>query len=133
LAALAVVLAAGAATVWWGRNEIDSVNRRFVIEPAALSLPLFVHNDDHPRGRLSRTALRIPATADARDCATSIPRQSHHRVGGARAGPRRQPYFRGIAGPELVESAPTFGALDEARTERGRCRSSTQHASRGEF
>jgi hypothetical protein len=55
---------------WWGRNEIDSVNRRFVIEPAALSLPLFAHNEDHPRGRLSRTALRIPATADARDCAT---------------------------------------------------------------
>jgi hypothetical protein len=54
---------------WWGRNEIDSVNRRFVIEPAPLSLPLFVDND-RPRARLSRTALPIPASADARECAT---------------------------------------------------------------
>jgi hypothetical protein len=50
---------------WWGRNEIDSVNRRFVIEPARL----FVHNDC-PRGRLSPSALPIPPSANARDCAT---------------------------------------------------------------
>jgi hypothetical protein len=55
---------------WWGRNEIDSVNRRFVIESAPLSLPQFVHNDERPRGRLSRIAPPIPSTADARNCAT---------------------------------------------------------------
>jgi hypothetical protein len=44
---------------WWGRNEIDSVNRRFVIEPARL----FVDND-RPLGRLSPTALPIPPSAD---------------------------------------------------------------------
>jgi hypothetical protein len=54
---------------WWGRNEIDSVNRRFVIEPAPLSLPLFV-DDNRLRGRLLRTALPIPTAADARACAT---------------------------------------------------------------
>jgi hypothetical protein len=54
---------------WWGRNEIDSMNRRLVIEPAPLSLPPFA-DDDRLRGRLSQTALPIPASADARECAT---------------------------------------------------------------
>jgi hypothetical protein len=57
---------------WWGRNEEDHANRRFVIEPAqpSLPLPLLVDNDERPRGRLSRIALPIPPSADARDCAT---------------------------------------------------------------
>jgi hypothetical protein len=49
---------------WWGRNEIDSVNRRFVIEPARL----FVHNDC-PRGRLPPSPPPVPPFADARGAA----------------------------------------------------------------
>jgi hypothetical protein len=55
---------------WWGRNEEDHANRRFVIEPAQSSLPLLVDNDERPRGRLSRIALPIRPSADARNCAT---------------------------------------------------------------
>jgi hypothetical protein len=54
---------------WWGRNEIDSVNRRFVIEPAPLSLPLFVDND-RPRGRRLPKGLPIAAAVNATACAT---------------------------------------------------------------
>jgi hypothetical protein len=55
---------------WWGRNEDDRVNRRFVIEPAPPSLPLFVDNDSSSRGPRSPNALPIAPSADARDCAT---------------------------------------------------------------
>jgi hypothetical protein len=36
---------------WWGRNDSDPVNRRFVIKPAPPSLPVFVDKDGRPRGR----------------------------------------------------------------------------------
>jgi hypothetical protein len=42
---------------WWGRNEGDRVNRRFVIKPAPLSSPLLFDKDGRPRGRSPRTAL----------------------------------------------------------------------------
>jgi hypothetical protein len=54
---------------WWGWNEIDSVNRRFVIEPAPLSLPLFVNND-RPRGPRLRKALPIAAAVNTTAGAT---------------------------------------------------------------
>jgi hypothetical protein len=38
---------------WWGRNEGDRVNRRFVIKPAPPTLPLFFDKDGRPRGRPS--------------------------------------------------------------------------------
>jgi hypothetical protein len=39
---------------WWGRNEGDRANCRFVITPAPPSLPLFFDKDGRPRGRPSR-------------------------------------------------------------------------------
>jgi hypothetical protein len=49
---------------WWGRNEIDSVNRRYVIEPARLLV-----DNDRLRGRLLPTTLPIPHSADVRGAA----------------------------------------------------------------
>jgi hypothetical protein len=47
---------------WWGRNEGDRVNRRFVIKPAPPSSPVLVDKDGRPRGRPSRDALpTLPA------------------------------------------------------------------------
>jgi hypothetical protein len=50
---------------WWGRNEDDHVNRRFLIEPAPPSLPVFVGKDGHPRGRRSRYELSAPIAVNA--------------------------------------------------------------------
>jgi hypothetical protein len=36
---------------WWGRNDGDPVNRRFVIKPAPPSLPVSVGKDSRSRGR----------------------------------------------------------------------------------
>jgi hypothetical protein len=49
---------------WWGRNERDHVNRRFVIKPAPPSSHVFVDKDGLPRGR-PRTALPTPQTVEA--------------------------------------------------------------------
>jgi hypothetical protein len=47
---------------WWGRNEGDRVNRRFMIKPAPPSSRLFLDKDGRPRGRPSRDALpTLPA------------------------------------------------------------------------
>jgi hypothetical protein len=50
---------------WWGRNEGDRVNRRFVIKPAPPSPPLFVDQDGRPRGRFSRHAQPTAVTVNA--------------------------------------------------------------------
>jgi hypothetical protein len=50
---------------WWGRNEGDSVNRRFVIRPAPPSPPVFVGKDGRPRGRRSSHILPVPQTVEA--------------------------------------------------------------------
>jgi hypothetical protein len=49
---------------WWGRNESDPFNRRFVIKPAPPSLPVFVDKDGHPRGGRLHGALPNMPTAD---------------------------------------------------------------------
>jgi len=50
---------------WWGRNEGDRVNRRFVIKPALPpSLPLYFDKDGRPRGRPSY-AVPIAPTVEA--------------------------------------------------------------------
>jgi hypothetical protein len=50
---------------WWGRNEGDRVNHRFVIKPAPPSPPLFTDKDGRPRGRPSRHALPTAVTVEA--------------------------------------------------------------------
>jgi hypothetical protein len=50
---------------WWGRNDGDPVNRRFVIKPAPPSLPALVDKDSRARARGSRTPLSTPASVDA--------------------------------------------------------------------
>jgi hypothetical protein len=52
----------GDQTYWWGRNEGDRVNRRFVRRPAPPSSPVFVDKDGRTRGRRLSAALRtVPA------------------------------------------------------------------------
>ena len=50
---------------WWGRNEGDRVNRRFVIKPAPPSSPVFLDKGGRPRGRPSRYAPPTPTTVEA--------------------------------------------------------------------
>jgi hypothetical protein len=50
---------------WWGRNEGDRINRRFVIKPAPPPFRLFFDKDGRPRGRSARTALPTPPIVEA--------------------------------------------------------------------
>jgi hypothetical protein len=60
---------------WWGRNEGDEVNRRFVIKPAPPSRPVFVDKDGQPRGRRSRGVPPITPAIEAPGAAERPPAQ----------------------------------------------------------
>jgi hypothetical protein len=50
---------------WWGRNEGDRTNRRFVIKPAPSSPPLLVDKDGRSRGRRSQYTRPTSPTVEA--------------------------------------------------------------------